>query len=336
MSIASGIPRAKKLYVGVAGGDGSTIQTGGVLQLTYDLYVGRDTDCTGYYELQGGTIDTYYEYVGRNGTGLMRQSGGRDIIDDWLVLGYSDNSDGTFELSGTGRLTGNRLYLGGFLGAGTGRFVQTGGTANWQNAYFGYISGSKGTYELGQGYLSSVNETIGMKAAGTFHQTGGTHTVSGDLKIGDTSGSNGDVELSGGTLTAGEILVGTGDGTGSFKVAGGDASITVLTNLLIGQNGDLVSEIRLSGITKVSVSGNAILEGEWTVLTDNAQPGRYDILQAGSLQVGGLTGVELPGADWLWGVQGNTLWVEYIPEPATMSLLAAGSLLAFRRRKRFN
>ena len=74
----------------------------------------------------------------------------------------------------------------------------------------GYNTGSSGTYSLsGSGLLSELHEYIGYSGTGSFTQTGGTHSVSGDLYLGYNAGGSGTYNLSGsGLLSASDEYIG--------------------------------------------------------------------------------------------------------------------------------
>ena len=70
--------------------------------------------------------------------------------------------------------------------------------------------------------------------------------------------------------------------------------------------------------------------------------GRFEVLMA----TGGISGifdnVQLPSGEWSWGIDSGTiLWVEHVPEPTTLSILALlalslpkrGRLAVLRQRK---
>ena len=72
------------------------------------------------------------------------------------------------------------------------------------------------------------------------------------------------------------------------------------------------------------------------MVDDGAALGRWHVLNA----AGGISGdftVELSNdTSWAWGIDsGTTLWVEKVPEPSTLALLALGALgLLIGRRRR--
>ena len=121
---------------------------------------------------------------------------------------------------------------------------------------------------------------------------------------------------------------------GTCHVVGGGATIGI-HSYLQGTNGELISQIDATGLATIVASGSATLGGTWTVLDSGAPYGVFDVLTAGGGISGGFDTFVLPNGDWAWGIGGGTtLWVEHIPEPATLSLLALGGLAMLRRRRR--
>ena len=113
------------------------------------------------------------------------------------------------------------------------------------NLTLGYFSGSSGTFNLIDGTLSGDTEEIGNFGTGVFNQTGGTHTVTNSLSIGDQTGSSGTYNLSGtGALTAGYEIIGFG-GTGEFNQSGG--TNTVSNRLTLGFSTGSTGTYNLSG-----------------------------------------------------------------------------------------
>jgi hypothetical protein len=254
-------------------GVGSFNQTGGTHMLTSGnnsfLYLGSAPGSTGTYTLSGGSLTIEgYEYLGYNGVGVFNQSGGTNSITGGrqLYLGYNAGSTGTYNLSGTGSLScSSNEYIGDSFGAGI--FNQSGGTNTTPVIYVGYNGPATGTYTLsGGGTLScSSAEYVGFDGGGTFNQTGGSNTITagptggGVLYLGVNSNSLGEYLLSGGTLTAADIIVGGGSapGTGILTVSN-TGSLSVTGTLMIPAGSQNV--VNLDGGT-TAVAGLTIGSG---------------------------------------------------------------------------
>jgi hypothetical protein len=207
------------------------INNGGTAQITqdgelcYNLTLGDASNENGKVEMNSGGLWVIYSgaaYIGHYGTGTFTQTGGtcgNSQIE--LYLGYYPNSNGTYQLSGTGQLRAFIEFIGRY---GTGTFNQTGGTNQCGPLHVGYAAGSNGTYELSDGQLSQPYENgsqyIGNSGTGTFNHTGGTNT-NRFLHVGCNSGSNGTYQLSGtGQLSTNGERIGC-YGTGTFIQTGG-------------------------------------------------------------------------------------------------------------------
>ncbi len=296
----------------------------------YRLYLGSGSE-TGNVEMTGGSLSfNRMLYVGYGNVGRFTQSAGEVHGGIIFYVAYSGSSDGSeYVLSGTGTLSAAREYIG-FYGKAT--FTQNGGsntTSNMTLAANGVYGGSRGIYQLNDGTLT-VNDELHLcdssnyetnTTEGILNQAGGTLSVN-KMYIG--YGSKGTItaqyNVSGGNASITELYVGYGK-EGTFKVSGADASISVDTYT---QNnlGSLVSELTGDGISVISVSGQASLDGTWEVIDSGAGFGRFDILTADSGITGNFANVVLPNStDWNWGITGNTLWVEHVPEPTTLLLI---------------
>jgi T5SS/PEP-CTERM-associated repeat protein len=119
----------------------------------------------------------------------------------------------------------------------------------------GYLSGSKGTYNLsGTGIVSAPNEHVGYSGTGTFNQSGGTNNVSSALYLGYSNGATGAYALSGtGQLSAAAEYVGYSGNKASFQQTGGTNTVT---NLAIGPGGIY----QLTGGT-LQVNGSLVNQG---------------------------------------------------------------------------
>ena len=238
--MSGGYLSARYEYIG-GSGIGTFNQSGGWNDAWDQLYISGPSDAVSTYTLSGtGLLESSSEFIGTDtGQGAFVQSGGTNR-GGWLRIKGASESPSTYELSGTGQVTMQAEVIGA---AGTVQFLQSGGTntASWfirvghsgtasytQTAGstsagsldLGYQEDGNGTYRLeGTGVLMAGEETIGYDGTGTFIQTGGSNTVSGDLYVGNQPGSHGSYGLSGtGRLDAGMITV---SGTSTFDQSGG-------------------------------------------------------------------------------------------------------------------
>ena len=199
------------------------------------LILGNQATGSGTFELSGsGEMGAQKQYIGKAGTGLFIQTGGSNRVPvsyplfGILILGDLATGRGTYILSG-GSLSTPAEFIGD---AGTGEFIQTGGTHTVLPPYLypgseklilGTQSTGSGTYTLSGGCLSTAVEVIGNRGTGLFSQSGGTHTVSDTLTLADQVGSCGIYELQGGSLSAGTVILNQG---GLFTQTGGTLNAT--------------------------------------------------------------------------------------------------------------
>jgi autotransporter-associated beta strand protein len=193
------------------------------------------------------------EYVGDSGIGTITQSGGTNSSPNFLYLGNTTGSRGTYNLSGSGQLTAGTEYIGNY---GTGSFLQSGGTNGVFYLDLGTNSGSSGTYSLsGIAQLTARTEYVGNYGTGSFLQSGGTNGVL-YLDLGTYSGSSGTYNLSGsGQLTAGTEYIGSpfAGGSGAFLQTAGTNTVSLLSitrfgSYMLGGGGLQVDGIVNQGI----------------------------------------------------------------------------------------
>ena len=113
---------------------------------------------------------------------------------------------------------GDTVYINN---AGTAQIASGSGETTY--LYLGDAGGESGTVELsGTSQLSAEWEYVGYSGTGTFAQSGGTNTVTGNLSLGYGATGDGTYTISAGTLdvSGGLIRVG-GWGTGAFNLNGG-------------------------------------------------------------------------------------------------------------------
>ena len=135
---------------------------------TGQLYLGYNPGSNGSYNLSGGSLTVWNQYVGYSGSGSFTQSTGASTVSGSLVLGQNATSTGTYVLSG-GSLSASSQYVGY---SGTGSFTQSGGTNTAGSLVLGQNAASAGTYNLNGGVLSLAALTQGGSAA--FNFNGGT------------------------------------------------------------------------------------------------------------------------------------------------------------------
>jgi T5SS/PEP-CTERM-associated repeat protein len=231
-------------------GTGAFNQTGGATTVNgvagVAILLGHSPG-TGVVTLAGGTFTVLggneYLGLGFGGTGVFNQTGGTHTVNtsgtNGLFVGYAAGSTGTFTLSGGSLvLPAGTLHVGY---QGTGIYTQSGGSNSAFTLSIGSLANGtnppgSGIYNLSDNATLNVSTTeyVGLAGNGTLNQTGGTHTA-GSVIIAASPGSGGTVNLSGGSLTAGSTFnngvfnqtgpslasLGPVSGTGSF-VLGND------------------------------------------------------------------------------------------------------------------
>jgi hypothetical protein len=240
---------ADKVHVGHTG-EGTFVQSGGRNTLTEGVAIGLNAGSEGRYELSStGTLSVLWETIGAGGTGVFTQIGGTNTVTGTVAVGLNAGSHGTYELTGTGTLSALWETIGA---GGTGVFTQIGGTNTiGESLALGVDPGSDGTYEFNAGVVSvNENAVIGHEGVGIFRQSNGTFTVGGvatGIGLGGLSGSDGRLELSGGTLTVSSwMAVGQG-GAGTVIVNGPTASLDVPYLEVGHQTGTGTVNIQASG-----------------------------------------------------------------------------------------
>ena len=243
-------------YIGT-GGSGTFTQKGGT-NTTTTLNVGFNSGSTGEYTLTGtGVLSASNEIIGSNSTGDLNQSGGTNTVTGTLTIGSTSSATvgiGSYELTSGALSTGTEIV--------NGTFTQSGGNStvngNLEIAASNGGSSGAGGYSLqGTGSLSVTgNEIVGQSVAGTFSQTGGTHTIGGSLVIGAFAGSSGSTYNLGGTgsLKASAEYVGSEEEGFLLQTTGTN---TVINDLIVGGNDDVAggtAELYLEGGT-ITVGG---------------------------------------------------------------------------------
>lgn len=198
------------------------------------LYIASEADSNGTYELSDDAQLTisWSEYIGYRGTGTFTQTGGTHLVSNYFILGHESSGDGSYDLSGTGKLTAKYEEIGN---SGIAVFTHSGGTNTFDVILsLAANANGEGTYNLsGTGQLTSTtgSESIGRSGFGTFIQSGGTNNTY-QILVGAFSGSNGTYTISGGNLNVENFTVASYDGSvGTFNITHPDANVTVYNQL---------------------------------------------------------------------------------------------------------
>jgi hypothetical protein len=224
------------------------------------LSVGAVTGGTGFFVQTGGTINnsSTSTTIGAEGFGTYNQTGGANLTYSFYV-GPETNSNGTYNLSGTGVLaTTGPEFIGGMSNSSGGEsatFNQSGGT--------------------------NTAGTLSIMGVGMYSQSAGTLTVAGTLSIGQYSGTVSSAMIqSGGSASAAALFVGGQPGSSSSLGAydlSGTAALTVSGEEYIGGPG--------TGTFQQSGGSNAT--GTLSIGSQNSEGQATYLLSGGTLAVAG-------------------------------------------------
>ena len=263
----------------------------GYLTLNWDPSIGTGglvlVNATGTLFCQSLDIGKGDEDMWENpGFGYLALMGGYVTVDDALVLGAFRDDAGRFDLFA------GRLDVGsGFMVVGddgVGEFNHAGGEVHLQIGntplYVGRRAHGHGTYRL-EADLLSADVYVGFDGTGTFEQTGGAHASSGNLFVGMNDGSEGTYTLTGGTLVAQAVTVGSGVGSeGTCDFSGTSVSVTTLTvgymgtgTVTIGAGQVFAGTVQVGSGTPGPVSGEGTLEvsGGDLIVSGRLEVGHY-------------------------------------------------------------
>jgi hypothetical protein len=270
-----------------------TIVNGTLVTYSVDdgaLYVGSDAGGTGTYDLAGGTLTAGTIDV-ENGSAFNIQDAAAvanfnyfNLEDSSTVtarfdehIGTTANPVSTFTQQGDGSSNsiGGALFVGDTATGATGTYDLEGGTVVvGGDLYVG--DSADGTFnQSGGGNTITGDLEIGVGATGTYKLGAGAVKVGGDLYVGD--GANGTFNQSGGgsnTIT-GDLEIGVG-ATGTYDLGAG--TVKVGGNLYVGDGAD--GTFNQSGTTTNQIGGD--LE----IGVNAGATGTYD-LGAGTVKVGG-------------------------------------------------
>ncbi|MGA3065807.1 MAG: PEP-CTERM sorting domain-containing protein [Tepidisphaeraceae bacterium] len=246
---------------------GSVQIAGGTATGAGSLLVGADAGSSGSLAISGGTTTITGDLgVGNNGTitgGASTASGSVTVSAGTLtthlvLLGNTTGGSGTLQISGTGNVELDGLNMNDLtVNNGSLQVVSQAAQPGDDPEIVGALVGGymrNGAMTVSGGTVTSPVLKLGVTSGftGTYTQTGGAVTVTtfGDGNdASQTSGAGiGTASISGGTLDAGAVLLGSSAGGAGSATFSGSSSINVTNDMYVGA---------ASGSGTVSSSGNA-------------------------------------------------------------------------------
>jgi len=344
--IGSGTARTLETYVGPTS-TGHVYQMGGEHEVSEDLMIGGYSYYygDGTYELHGGSVSAEREMVGYSGIGHFVHTAGRNVTNS-VVVGWAPYTiaEGTYELSGTGYLETESLSLC-LYGQSRGWFIQTGGTVvvkkslwlspNWNT--------TESWYTIRDGSLQSRYFMVGYNGPATFAIEGDSAvvTVSEKFHLGHystfTAAPGATIHMTGAAFenesTDPDALAGLGNlelifeggsaDTDPFEIAGEDRGAVwdgFVRNFILGGltlGGADVGRVQLVDNFDNGNRGGPAGPAEALYLHD-LTIGSRSIFDMNNLHV------YYDGSFINRGGRIQNGQPIYIPEPATLALLAAG------------
>jgi hypothetical protein len=237
---------------------GGTVTNGG------NFFVGRGASAGATVNITGGELSVGNRFLAGSGTATgvtVNHTGG--VLNTTTDVRVADaatvpEADSTYNLSGTGVINST---TGGIVGRqGTGRFLQTGGVANFNSTL-----------------------SIGNREAAAIATNGLYKISAGELNAGAMAGAN--------------ALNIAPNGTGEFRVVGDDASVDLFGSLLVNntangvgtlafelETGDLLSTINVTDAATFSLGSRLVLDAINVAPTQAS----YDLLTALSIDDQGI------------------------------------------------
>lgn len=186
------------------------------------------------------------------------------------------------------------LYIGD---GSTGNIGQLGGITT-----VGTLQIVRGGYAMGNGTFTVGSVTLGGQSnLASIATSDGTTSVTGNLDM----LTNSVITVGNGTVTVG----GTATVGGRFAVTGRLPDLIQLAALTVVPGGVIAPFVTSNGVDPINVTGTAQLTGTLSVTDFSAMTGTWDVIVAGDLQ-GTFSAVQLPDANWSWGIDGNRVWIE--------------------------
>jgi len=311
---------------GGKGGTGRFTQARGAVTCRYSLTVG-ESNGTGTYELNGGTLATDDTKLGRWGeycSGLFLHQAGPHTIADELVLGR-ERGHGRYELRG-GLVTGRYFRVGGRNGHG--ELLLLAGEARAERLTVG-TAGSTGTLTIGSGAKVVVSDSLILGPGATVVASpGATIHMTGSAFLNEST----EPSALAGLANLALIFEGGPQEIDPVEVAGRDLGPGLeglVDNFALGRlelgGAEGVGQIRLVDLFK----NQPDWEGTEAMYVDTLVMGEGSLLDLNGISLYCLSFSNIGGT--VDTSSGGQLVV--IPEPATLALLALAPLAVMRRRR---
>ncbi len=306
------------LYVGNSGTGTLTISDGADVASNRG-YLGNIFGSTGT-AMVTGTGSTWTTssnmFVGLGGEGHLTITDGASIFvaigttaDTSMLVGYSDNSEGSLTISNGGAASGYKGHLG-FDSGSSGTATVTGEGSTWtlsNTLYVGYHGNGVMTIE-NSGVVSSTYVCIGCfsDSSGSINVIGpnSTLTANKDVMVGYNYNDSAMLTVSdGGTVFSEHGIIGyITNSTGTAAITGEESTWTMSNNLLVGEIGQ--GSVTISGGAKVyvvdgttrtdfsnNVINHTILGGSSTGIGELLITGTGSLLEMDRSVLAGYTGV---------------------------------------------
>ncbi len=228
------------------------LQSGGSMQVLFDVAIGRFTGATGSVSVIGGQLLATGQkiYVGRGGDGELDLVSGTVQAANLLVAADTTNSigaSGRLNVTGGGLVLSSNLWLGS-VSYSTGQVVVAGGFVAVTNpAGSGTLSVASGTLTFGGGNIT-VDNLLVTNPAGQFTFNGGTLSTRG------TTVGNGAA-----------FVVGDGTTPATLYLNGGVHSfgngLVISKNATLAGCGTIVGSIVNNGTIATNCGGSIVAPG---------------------------------------------------------------------------
>jgi T5SS/PEP-CTERM-associated repeat protein len=218
-------------------------------------------------------------YVGDEGSGTVNISSGGHVTNTSAYLGYGSSATGAMTVSGAGSTwTVNGELFVGRWGNGTLN-INGGGAVTISNGYLGISGRGEVTVDgVGSTWINTDGLCVGYYSFGILNVRDGLVYIDADVNVGYKSGSEGTLNLCGGTLQIDGSAILKGEGQATFNFIGGrlEGAGTIDLGAPLVQNGGRLAPRNLAGTTTI--------EGGYT-------------LNAGAIEIE-VNGRHTAGRDW--------------------------------------